>query len=55
MCHRKNVQKTEEIDFTDYKALPVDPVNHFEQKQTDYTKYDELIESSAFQSWNVQS
>ena len=31
------------IDFTDYKALPMDPVNCFEQEQTDYTKYDELV------------
>ena len=34
----------ESIDFTDYKALPMDPVNCFEQEQTDYTKYDELVE-----------
>ena len=33
------------IDFTDYKALPMDPVNCFEKKQTDYTKYDELVEA----------
>ena len=33
----------ESIDFTDYKALPMDPVNYFEQEQTDYTKYDELV------------
>ena len=33
----------ESIDFTDYKALPKDPVNCFEQEQTDYTKYDELV------------
>ncbi len=33
----------EYIDFTDYKALPMDPVNHFEQEQTDYSKYDELV------------
>lgn len=31
------------IDFTDYKALPMDPVNCFEQEQTNYTKYDELV------------
>ena len=31
------------IDFTDYKALPMDPVNCFEQEQTDYSKYDELV------------
>lgn len=41
----KNAQKTEEIDFTDYKALPMDHVNRFEQEQTDYTKYDEIIEA----------
>ena len=33
----------ESIDFTDYKALPMDPVNYFEQEQTDYSKYDELV------------
>ena len=33
----------EYIDFTDYKALPMDPVNCFEQEQTDYAKYDELV------------
>ena len=31
------------IDFTDYKALPMDPVNCFEHEQTDYSKYDELV------------
>ena len=36
----------EYIDFTDYKALPMDPVNCFEQEQTDYTKYDALVEAS---------
>ena len=35
----------EHIDFTDYKALPMDPVNCFEKEQTDYTKYDELVEA----------
>ena len=35
----------ESIDFTDYKALPMDPVNCFEQEQTDYNKYDELVEA----------
>ena len=33
----------EYIDFTDYKALPMDPVNCFEKEQTDYSKYDELV------------
>ena len=35
----------EYIDFTDYKALPMDPVNCFEREQADYTKYDELVEA----------
>ena len=33
----------EYIDFTDYKALPMDPVNCFEKEQTDFSKYDELV------------
>ena len=33
----------EYIDFSDYKALPMDPINCFEHEQTDYTKYDELV------------
>ena len=41
-CRRK-AQKTDSIDFTDYKALPMDPVNCFEHEQTDYSKYDELV------------
>ena len=36
-------KQVEYIDFTDYKALPMDPVNCFEHEQTDYSKYDELI------------
>ncbi len=32
----------EYIDFTNYKALPMDPVNCFEREQTDYTKYKAL-------------
>ena len=35
----------EYIDFTDYKALPMDPINCFEREHTDYTKYDELMEA----------
>ena len=35
----------ESIDFTNYKALPMDPVNCFEHEQTDYSKYDELVEA----------
>ena len=33
-------KQVEYIDFTDYKALPMDPVNCFEKEQTDYSKYD---------------
>ena len=40
---RRKAEKTDYIDFTDYKALPMDPVNCIEQEQTDYTKYDELV------------
>ena len=40
---RRKAEKTDYIDFTDYKALPMDPVNCFELDQTDYSKYDELV------------
>ena len=40
---RRKAKKTDYIDFTDYKALPMDPVNCFEHEQTDYRKYDELV------------
>lgn len=33
------------IDFTDYKAFPMDPVNYYEYEQTNYDKYDELVET----------
>jgi len=36
-------KQVEYIDFTDYKALPMDPVNCFEKEQTNYSKYDELV------------
>lgn len=42
---RRKAEKTAYIDFTDCIALPMDPVNCFEQKQTDYTKYDELVDT----------
>ena len=42
---RRKAEKTDYIDFTDYKALPMDPVNCFEQEQTDYSKYDELVDA----------
>ena len=43
--YRRHAQKTDEIDFTDYKALPMDPVNCFEHERTDYSKYDELVKT----------
>ena len=41
--HRRKAQKTDSIDFTDYKALPMDPVNCFEHEQTDYSKADAIL------------
>lgn len=35
----------ESIDFTDYKALPMDPVNCFEKEQDDYSKADALMDA----------
>ena len=43
--YRRNAQKTDEIDFTDYKALPMDLVNYYEYEQTSYDKYDDLVEN----------
>ena len=43
--YRRNAQRTDEIDFTDYKAFPMDPVNYYEYEQTNYDKYDELVET----------
>ena len=40
---RRRATKVDSIDFTDYKALPVDPVNCFEKEQTDYDKADEIL------------
>ena len=42
---RQKAERTKSIDFSDYKALPMDPVNCFEQEQIDYTKYDELVDA----------
>ena len=42
---RRKAEKTDYIDFTDYKALPMDPVNCFEQEQADYSKYDAIVEA----------
>ena len=35
--------KTEQIDFTDYKALPMDKINCFEKEERDYDKADAII------------
>ena len=45
MRYRRKMEKTSYIDFTCYKALPLDPVNCFEHEQTDYSKYDALLEA----------
>ena len=45
MRYRRKMEKTSYIDFTSYKALPMDPVNCFEKEQTDYSKYDALLEA----------
>ena len=42
---RRKAEKTDYIDFTNYKALPMDPVNCFEQEQTDYSKYNAIVEA----------
>ena len=41
--YRRKIAKTKEIDFSDYKAHPVDPINCFEAKQTDYSKADAIL------------
>ena len=45
MRYRRKMEKTSYIDFTSYKALPMDPVHCFEHEQTDYSKYDALLEA----------
>ena len=42
---RRKAEKTDYIDFSDYKALPMDPVNCFEQEQTDFSKHDTIVEA----------
>ena len=39
-------KQVEYIDFTDYKALPMDPVNRFEHEQTDFSKADALMDAT---------
>ncbi len=45
MRYRRKMEKTSYIDFTSYKALPMDPVNCFEKEQTDYTKADAILKA----------
>ena len=45
MRYRRKMEKTSYIDFTSYKALPMDPVNCFEREQTDYTKADAILKA----------
>ena len=35
----------ESIDFTDYKALPADPVNCFEKEENDYSKVQVILKT----------
>ena len=39
----RNDAKNERIDFTDYKALPIDRTNCFEKEEHDYDKADAII------------
>ena len=38
-------KQVEYIDFTNYKALPMDPVDCFEKEQDDYSKADALMDA----------
>lgn len=42
---RRKSAKTEYIDFTEYKAFPMDPVNCFEKEEPDYSKADAILEA----------
>ena len=42
---RRKDEKAEYIDFTDYKALPMDPINCFEKEEYDYSKADALMDA----------
>ena len=42
---RRRAARTDYIDFTDYKALPMDPVNCFENEQQDYSKANAIIDA----------
>ena len=45
MRYRRKAQKTEYIDFEDYKALPADPADCFERKEENYEKADALVKA----------
>lgn len=42
---RRKSAKTDYIDFTDYKAFPIDPVNCFAKEESDYNKADAILEA----------
>lgn len=42
---RRKSAKTKYIDFTDYRAYPMDPVNCFEKEEPDYSKADAILEA----------
>ncbi len=45
MRYRRKAQKTEHIDFEDYKALPADPADCFEKEEENHEKADELVKA----------
>lgn len=45
MRYRRKVKQTEYIDFTNYKALHMDPINCFARMQSDYKKADALMDA----------
>lgn len=42
---RRKAARTESINFTDYKAFPMDPVNCFEKEEPDFDKADAIIKA----------
>ena len=45
MRYRRKAQKTEHIDFEDYKALPADPADCFEKEEENHEKADALVKA----------
>ena len=43
--YRRKTMKAEPAAFDDYKALPADPVNRFEEERTDYGKAERLMDA----------